>query len=291
MNKKNLVLKTPLDEVLSFDENCSFQWDVALENAMDGNPDWTIKSHLRELFFDTFCEFPSLKTDFEGLRFYNINKGNTDGILNQIVNNQLGLSKIDFNDALDPLISLYPKLVRHGKSRAEKRVLRLFENVIKENLRIACLCGESEKSINNQLMWAHYANSHKGICVNYSLPTESIVFLDKKHTSFCVFNQVKYTKKKKKIENLTLEDALFLKTFQWNYENEFRLISFSEKNNQEKYPTVGNVKINAVYLGCKIQDKIIGQFRNRLEPFNIPLYKMVVKTDNLTELYPLLLQS
>ncbi|MFN7703451.1 MAG: DUF2971 domain-containing protein [Chryseotalea sp.] len=36
---------------------------------------------------------------------------------------------------------------------------------IKDRIQLFCFCGEKQQGWNNEMMWAHYANKHKGVCI------------------------------------------------------------------------------------------------------------------------------
>lgn len=54
--------------------------------------------------------------------------------------------------------------------------------------RVACLCQATAKGLNsvqNQLMWAHYANSHTGIAIKYRIKKEN-QHIDAKKVHFVI---------------------------------------------------------------------------------------------------------
>lgn len=126
-----------------------------------------------------------------------------------------------FNDPIDPPTKLLEK----------DDILYELTN----NFQISCLTTEPY----NILMWAHYANKHKGICIAYDITD----FFNKKDV---LLEKLMYTTKltfdyKNDLDNFfNIEDEyhhlsseniyplhLFLtKNIQWKYENEFRLIKY-----------------------------------------------------------------
>lgn len=125
----------------------------------------------------------------------------------------------------------------------------------------------------NELLWAHYANSHKGFCIEYDIDklqdSEQFVFNVNRVES------IKYCKTPPTITVADLySDKLLIKLFgskslAWQYENETRLI----------YSTFGLKKYNpfalkAIYFGLNMsedrQTHIIDGLKNR----DVMFYKM-----------------
>ena len=105
---------------------------------------------------------------------------------------------------------------------------------------------------NNILMWGHYADSHKGICIGYQFRKE---FFTHHPTAFIQAVQYKedFTYNK---QNFIWEDGLLIKYKPWAYEQEHRLIYFDEK---EQTPLLldrekngqAYIDIKEVIFGCK----------------------------------------
>lgn len=77
----------------------------------------------------------------------------------------------------------------------------------------------STKEYNNPLLWAYYANSHKGFCVGYD--KEDILKISKK------LNNIDYSETMCSINNFnneTLEQVLYTKSSEWSRENECRVL-------------------------------------------------------------------
>jgi hypothetical protein len=91
-------------------------------------------------------------------------------------------------------------------------------------------------------MYSHYADSHKGICIEYSLDFKSI-----ESDSLVSFGWVEY-KEKSDIENI--KDLYMLKNSDWEYEKEYRLVRFDN----EEYVLA---KIKGITFGFKCPEKHI----------------------------------
>lgn len=112
---------------------------------------------------------------------------------------------------------------------------------IKENLpfrqsdvRVYCF----SKNKDNILMWSHYANGHKGICLCFKAEQKGnanfLVLDSNQYTLFPVNYQEDIPKQVNMLSNYKLEDlAAFALTkhFNWEYEDEYRLILWPEEFN------------------------------------------------------------
>ena len=192
---------------------------------------------------------------------------------------QLNISSpTTFNDPFDcPII----ELLSHGDDIAS-----LIHRAYKDCLKIACFSSNiklpylenpndmfSKKIIDekkhkndkeeflNELMWAHYSDSHKGVCIKYSF-CDSISNLGNNNDKIVsYFKDVKYSTKDlsgySKKDAITLEDSFFLKGKQWEYENELRYLYF-DLDCHSKFGTVDIPNsIEAIYFGlkCSARDK------------------------------------
>jgi len=86
------------------------------------------------------------------------------------------------------------------------------------------------------LMFAHYANEHKGICVGYEIDLEQL-----KENKSVAYGEVLYEQKN---EAYNLKDLYMLKDPAWKYEKEFRFVRFD--NNE-----FSAAKVKSVTFGLK----------------------------------------
>ncbi len=102
---------------------------------------------------------------------------------------------------------------------------------------------EKERCFCNQLMWSHYGDNHKGVCLIFD--RDKLVKLIKKtKNGVCLSqpNQITYSLPKEKdypintnknIQEFVIEnsdDLIFTKNKAWNYEKEFRLVFLPNKD-------------------------------------------------------------
>ena len=120
----------------------------------------------------------------------------------------------------------------------------------------------------NELMWAHYANNHKGVCIKYHFHNDMTKFADTSKNQIAYFRDVKYTSnidKYRKTGSITLGDAFFVKGKAWEYENELRLLSY-DLNGSGKYASVdAKQSIAAVYFGLKCPKRTRARIINILK--------------------------
>ncbi len=113
-------------------------------------------------------------------------------------------------------------------SNSTKRFLSALVNVtLSRKKGVLCLT----TNMQNLLMWAHYADSHRGFVVEIS--TEDDIFCIEQGTEGKHFNQIKYTSARcsKAFDALTVDDIYFNKGDIWAYEDEWRVVvSLDDKN-------------------------------------------------------------
>lgn len=145
---------------------------------------------------------------------------------------------------------------------AREDVQKLLDNAdqqmslkMKELFLIGCLCTDYK----NKLMWSHYADSHKGFCIEYDY---SLMDIDA-HTILPL--PVVYSDERPLIswkaafdntpENLEEAVAQFTKGLLtkdsiWSYENEWRILVKTTE-----MPNIPMPRISCVYLGASISDE------------------------------------
>lgn len=145
------------------------------------------------------------------------------------------------------------------------------------------VCFSKERgSIKNVLMWSHYADSHKGFCIEYK--DEAILALqgiksnevlrvdDVQYNAPCVVEDIS--------DRYDIEPA-FHKASCWSYEREFRVV-FSDEGLKSLGDNVALV-INAIYLGCESYRLVDSPEYKCLMEFihlhKIPCYQMVASYD------------
>lgn len=128
----------------------------------------------------------------------------------------------------------------------------------KEKLRICSFTQE----IGNLLLWAHYADSFRGICIEVEAEsTDNSEVVEVGYSPFTLYVSDDY----KGDRNRLSRDILSGKNEAWDYEREVRILSNTE------YVNAG-VKIRAVYFGLRTSE-IMKDAIARLLPRDIPAFE------------------
>lgn len=119
----------------------------------------------------------------------------------------------------------------------------------------------------NPLMWAHYADNHKGICVGYKLENfkNSFDYIPIRYSSSPPLSVVSSNPTTEQIYLLAL-DTLMTKSLDWAYEKEFRVYmknsEISEKGGGLIY--IGPDAIVDVFFGHHVNQETIGKCRTKI---------------------------
>lgn len=216
-------------------------------------------------------------------RYRDISEHNIDNL----ANNKIWLSKPQlFNDPFDTILNVDIEemiLLKIGKKEIlstmpkkmrEKLFLDAFPQMHVEQDKIInslitlrktyCMACFSEK-VNNLLMWSHYADHHKGICIEYSFED-----LQNIETGFLL--PILY---KKKFDNHLIninKTNFFSKAYDWRYEKEWRISSLLPSKSDGK--ELLTPKPLAIYMGCHFEEKNYKKIFDIAQKMGIPLFKM-----------------
>lgn len=154
----------------------------------------------------------------------------------------------DYALSSDEVKGLGNAVAKKFASIKEGEISSIYKNeaylkLINENIGVLSLTTKSD----NLLMWAHYANEHKGFVIEFD-------------TNFNPFNnkelKVDY-KKKRPIEKIGRENTnrVFLtKSVDWKYEDEYRIIKkldgYSHIGNNIHLFNFPKTSIKSIYCGC-----------------------------------------
>lgn len=151
-----------------------------------------------------------------------------------------------------------------------------YDELIK-HMEICCYSKEND----NLLMWAHYADSHRGICLEYEVD-ENIY--NRSFFEVCYSKKQPILKKIRKDKNGMLKISyaseakiLLTKSVDWEYEKEIRVLSFAlfnEKGTLRKEPG----RLSGVYFGLNSSDRLIDDVDTILkEAKDIPFHRARLK--------------
>ena len=284
-------------------EGCKFQeFDMALENVEDEDPDGFALYHLDNLFYDIFQKIPAVNEERTLFRFARLSaegedkgakwEGSKCYVLNDIKDGKLTFTAPKlFNDPMDPLIKEWAK--RRKKQYKDEAELRMYQliNATLDKIRISCFCDPLHGSYKrkqgkatildcNPLMWAHYADSHKGIGIQYRIKPSNLK--DEKNMVVRLLD-VNYDKPFPIDGNIPFIDSLCVKGDFWRYEKETRLILYSREDIGDYY-SVDGYEIEAVYMGCRMEKEKREYLKNMIKGTGIYLYQMVSSDEDMTKL-------
>lgn len=109
----------------------------------------------------------------------------------------------------------------------------------------------------NELMWAHYADFHRGICIKYHFEPEQTNLPKSTNTVVSYFRDVQYRDDISllgKDGNINMVDAFFVKSKAWEYENELRYLYFDVCGNGDFQQIAIPNCISAIYFGLQCSD-------------------------------------
>lgn len=199
-----------------------------------------------ELYFSSATSF---NDPFDVCPYLNI-KCSYDELLNKGIQIIMDTDKLPYVQARKKTIAV----IKHHM--LEKREVRLERaKLIQKYFDTIGVCCFTENPPSSTLMWAHYADSHHGICLEFNYSTVMTMF---SHKIPYVFGPIKVEYSSNLPEynlfKMTTDDifsVISTKSADWNYEKEYRALA-SE--------FIGAVKFNPLLLsgiiaGCKMPDK------------------------------------
>lgn len=194
----------------------------------------------------------------------------------------------------------------YGDYRIDKEVQNYYMRMIyDEILRQLDLTMKSHGvlSLSSQwkspLMWSHYADEHKGICIEYDIShavCEKPVEVDYKGSrGILISNIVEWVFNNSEIAKKEIENKYFYtKASQWGYEEEWRYISESQGRRSVPFHTTG------IYFGMRCEVSIVSSivklmngaetnikfFQTYVSRDSFDLLKREVDVDELTQCTP-----
>ena len=137
----------------------------------------------------------------------------------------------------------------------------------------------------NILMWSHYANSHKGICIriNIDLFLNFIKYDCAKRGILIVWDKIEYQTDYPLLLPFELSDidfvlkTLLIKSHHWEYEKEYRFILLDKPNTIIKVPPG---IIDQIILGCNISKRDKKELSEISKSKKIELLKAKIKRNS-----------
>lgn len=210
-----------------------------------------VELNLKQTFYNTFIETIDIK---EAKRIYYMCKGINKYTIEALVQKGVYKNEVkNFNDPFDPFFKKFSTLLDEEHHK----------------IKITCFSQEYD----NLLLWAHYGNNHKGVCLGYELDLDDkniyfdkIIYQEieteivgtKKPSLDIIDRQVQLAEK-----YLDLKELYLRKHKDWSYEKEYRMLHL-DINSKENY--YKNIKLKEVIFGIDTPKS------------DIELIKTIVKT-------------
>lgn len=300
----NMAKQGEIDKILTLFEkydNCCKGANVHCYSEFLRN--WTeflIAKGERETAYNKCCEYiyntckgDKMKDDITLYSF----RGTSDFVISDIEKQTLSFQlPSKFNDPLDTLLFKWLDFKTSAISANEtKKEFYYLLKRVSEHMRVRCFVKpQLNKNLNqlleveriHPLMWAHYADSHKGICIQYRFKKEYFI-QDSSKLSFRRIKEETYTNDIPNLhEGINISNALFTKSKVWEYEDEVRILDFDidEKKDVKLQRNNEDVLIEAIYFGYYCNDMTIEKVSNAVRNTSIKLYQMVIENENLHQL-------
>lgn len=267
-------------------ESCSVLLDFTKELVRyDPTPIfWKKSTEMMQLFV-----YNLLKRDKENkVKYLYSFRNSSEFLLSELAEKELGVSSPEeFNDPFDCLILSSIRQMEQRENFDEyidSFDKQLFIDELRK-IRVRCFVGDDKNKTDtpaflNTLMWAHYANNHKGVCVKYSVNEDSPLLCDKGMGNLStgrldpvIYSDVLVENKGK----FDFEECFLYKNSVWKYEDEYRLVYYDSKKEDKHYniPLADlGLRIEAIYFGLNcdkkyrsLVQKILGE--NDVEYYNI----------------------
>lgn len=207
--------------------------------------------------------------------------------LKDIINKEITVShpKV-MNDPFDTIYLQWLDYYNQNNDKERKHIKPMLEAM--GNVRIRCFVNNKTKRspVSNILMWSHYADSHRGMCLEYRFSDE---FMNQTNDdSVLRFRKVNYGPDALSIksEQMTTDIGLLWKCNAWEYENEVRLISFAPERKEDFIPIKldGGSCILRVFFGMNCPKRDIDTVRSILTDGKTEFYQMEKDWDNIYHL-------
>jgi hypothetical protein len=163
-----------------------------------------------------------------------------------------------------------------GKNSKEKfkPVIEAVENLLSHTRKIGIY--SLSKSQKDELLWAHYANSHKGFCIEYDLD-----ILTKTCNNSSIYNfPVIYKEKPPSIDfkdiinstdaTITIQKMGGYKSLRWKYEEEIRIVTDEFGIHSYDFNA-----LKSVYFGLRMEDSDKTEIMRRLTGRGINYFQIV----------------
>ena len=225
-------------------------------------------------------------------------RGNFERDLKSLQDDQFWASSIDqLNDPCEGLLitdEIEQQLQDFGKLMQSQSIATNNEATNDLLLHINNLISMKDKQLgifslskvfDDELLWAHYADSHNGFCIEFDLEKLTSLYYKNEYERLNVI----YTDNPPQLDLLTLMETLYVdtedsskqiqqlmlgyKSKRWEYENEIRIISNTTKNQDYDFRAV-----TAIYFGLRMDESNIIKVMQTLQGRGIKYFQMKLKS-------------
>ncbi len=180
-----------------------------------------------------------------------------------------------FSDKFNQQTDLFSKLLEPNSKQHLEKVKDALTSLIDRRNEIGIY--SLSKTYKDELLWAHYANSHFGFCIEYDLE----VLIDAYKVEKIYSLPVSYSNTPPQIGidevSKSGQDVLSIikkiachKSKRWEYEEEHRLII--DRFGEQAYNFNA---VKSIYFGLRMEDKNKEAIMNRLQGRGIDYYQMI----------------
>lgn len=234
------------------------------------------KSNLKEIYYNLLDKYEeeclcnikfeiirSLKNGFSFYRYRSVNEYTIDSIKKAKIwfstpNQYNDPFEFHFKSGNEELINeikkVLPEIDLHEVIEYQEQFYERRE-LSKKEFAICCFMENDESN----LMWSHYADYHKGFCIEYDL--SKACFFDFLYPVYYTKDVIDLPKNYAKV--------CITKSEEWNYELEWRMIYLGQSGLQDAPP------IKSICLGARFdeKDELSKELLKIVSERNIPVYK------------------
>lgn len=172
---------------------------------------------------------------------------------------KLDIKNINIDEFVD---KQYPNESRSFKRKYKRNINPndLYQKLHQErkNYKITCF----SNNYNSTLLWSHYADKHKGMCIGFEFPA---LYSDK-----FMFKPVKYIDKIPLIDGLVDADEMIrywlsIKSICWEYEQEIRAVTKAKSSDKFELINYEKNRVKEIAFGCKVTQKEISDSIKQLK--------------------------
>jgi len=173
-----------------------------------------------------------------------------------------------------------------NENKIRKHIIKKASNAesdLFQSMQTLCVCSVS-KAIDDPLMWSHYSNGMRGICIAYdncSLNNADLNFESVSYKSSPPEIDFFQWYKNQKKDFAPMGKFLLTKQKNWKYEKELRSIKYSKQENSKGFLVpLKNNSIKAIIYGSRIKTNEVDLLKQACDQKNISLLKASADREN-----------